>query len=154
MFREFAGCGWRPKPPPVNRMEPEPRAIYTVESPAPQISHIVRCRLTPYLGDLGDLATEQVRFYSRTQRRVDLRQGLVFHTETQRRTRPSVGRSEPGRLRLYLLECCLDALLQCESALELEIRYLDSFDMNGFTCPPSGVFACNNLIVGSLKAIF
>jgi uncharacterized protein (TIGR02001 family) len=38
--------------------------------------------------------------------------------------------------------------------LELEIRYLDSFDMNGFTCPPSGVFACNNLIVGSLKAIF
>ena len=33
-------------------------------------------------------------------------------------------------------------------------RYLDSFDMNGFTCPPSGVFACNNLIVGSLKATF
>jgi hypothetical protein len=25
---------------------------------------------------------------------------------------------------------------------------------NGFTCPPSGVDACNNLIVGSLKATF
>ena len=38
--------------------------------------------------------------------------------------------------------------------LELEIRYVDSFDFNGFTCPPSGVDACNNLIVGSLKATF
>jgi uncharacterized protein (TIGR02001 family) len=38
--------------------------------------------------------------------------------------------------------------------LELEIRYVDSFDLNGFTCPPSGAFACNNLIVGSLKATF
>ena len=40
----------------------------------------------------------------------------LFHTETQRRTRPSMGRSEPGRLRLYLLECRLDARLQCKSA--------------------------------------
>ena len=39
-------------------------------------------------------------------------------------------------------------------ALELEIRYWDSFDFNGFTCPPSGVDACNNLVVGSLKATF
>jgi uncharacterized protein (TIGR02001 family) len=38
--------------------------------------------------------------------------------------------------------------------LELEIRYVDSFDLNGFTCPPSGAFACHNLIVGSLKATF
>jgi len=38
--------------------------------------------------------------------------------------------------------------------LELQIRYADSFDLNGFTCPPSGVFACNDLILGSLKAIF
>ena len=38
--------------------------------------------------------------------------------------------------------------------LELEIRDLDTLDMNGFTCPPSGVFACNNLFVGSLKATF
>jgi uncharacterized protein (TIGR02001 family) len=37
---------------------------------------------------------------------------------------------------------------------ELEIRYWDSFDFTGFTCPPSGVDACNNLIVGSLKATF
>jgi uncharacterized protein (TIGR02001 family) len=37
---------------------------------------------------------------------------------------------------------------------ELEIRYWDSFDFNGFTCPPSGVDACNNLVVGSLKASF
>ena len=41
------------------------------------------------------------------------------------------------------------------SPLELEIRDLDSFDMKSApTCPPSGVFACNSLIVGSLKAIF
>jgi uncharacterized protein (TIGR02001 family) len=39
-------------------------------------------------------------------------------------------------------------------ALELEIRYWDSFDFNGFTCPPSGVDACNDLFVGSLKATF
>jgi uncharacterized protein (TIGR02001 family) len=39
-------------------------------------------------------------------------------------------------------------------ALELEVRYWDSFDFNGFTCPPSGVDACNNLVVGSLKAAF
>jgi uncharacterized protein (TIGR02001 family) len=38
--------------------------------------------------------------------------------------------------------------------LELEIRYWDSFDVNGFTCRPSGVDACNNLVVGSLKATF
>jgi uncharacterized protein (TIGR02001 family) len=38
--------------------------------------------------------------------------------------------------------------------LELEIRYWDSFDLNGFTCAPSGVDACNNLVVGSLKATF
>ena len=36
-------------------------------------------------------------------------------------------------------------------ALELEIRYWDSFDVNGFTCPPSGVDACNNLVVGLSK---
>src|SRR5688572_24121391 len=35
---------------------------------------------------------------------------------------------------------------------QLEIRYWDSFDIRGFTCPPSGVDACNNLVVGSLKA--
>ena len=38
--------------------------------------------------------------------------------------------------------------------LELEIRYWDSFDFNGFRCAPSGVDACNNLVVGSLKATF
>ena len=38
--------------------------------------------------------------------------------------------------------------------LELEIRYWDSFHFTGFTCPPSGVDACNNLVVGSLKATF
>jgi uncharacterized protein (TIGR02001 family) len=38
--------------------------------------------------------------------------------------------------------------------LEIEIRYWDSFDFNGFTCAPSGVDACNNLVVGSLKATF
>jgi hypothetical protein len=38
--------------------------------------------------------------------------------------------------------------------LELQIRYADSFDLNGFTCPPSGAFACNNLVLGSLKATF
>jgi uncharacterized protein (TIGR02001 family) len=38
--------------------------------------------------------------------------------------------------------------------LEFEIRYWDSFDVRGFTCPPSGVDACNNLVVGSLKATF
>jgi uncharacterized protein (TIGR02001 family) len=38
--------------------------------------------------------------------------------------------------------------------LELEIRYWDSFEFTGFTCPPSGVDACNNLVVGSLKATF
>ena len=38
--------------------------------------------------------------------------------------------------------------------LELEIRYWDSFDVRGFTCPPSGVDVCNNLVVGSLKATF
>jgi uncharacterized protein (TIGR02001 family) len=37
---------------------------------------------------------------------------------------------------------------------EFEIRYWDSFDFTGFTCPPSGVDACNNLVVGSLKATF
>ena len=65
-----------------------------------------------------------------------------------------MGRSEPGRLRLYVLECRLTLGFNANPPLELEIRYLDSFDMNGFTCPPSGVFACNNLIVGSLKATF
>src|SRR5262245_36739563 len=45
---------------------------------------------------------------------MDVRQGLVFHTETQRQVRPAMGRSEPGRLRLYLLECRLDAGLQGE----------------------------------------
>jgi uncharacterized protein (TIGR02001 family) len=39
-------------------------------------------------------------------------------------------------------------------AFELEVRYWDSFDVEGFTCPPSGVDACNNLVVGSLKAAF
>jgi uncharacterized protein (TIGR02001 family) len=39
-------------------------------------------------------------------------------------------------------------------AFELEIRYWDSFDFNGFTCPPSGVDACRDLVVGSLKASF
>ena len=38
--------------------------------------------------------------------------------------------------------------------LELEIRYWDSADFSGFTCPPSGVDACHNLVVGSLKASF
>ena len=39
-------------------------------------------------------------------------------------------------------------------AFELEVRYWDSFDFNGFTCPPSGVDACRDLVVGSLKATF
>lgn len=38
--------------------------------------------------------------------------------------------------------------------LELELRYWDSADFAGFTCPPSGANACHNLIVGSLKATF
>ena len=38
--------------------------------------------------------------------------------------------------------------------LELEIRYWDSVDFSGFTCPSSGVDACHNLVVGSLKATF
>jgi uncharacterized protein (TIGR02001 family) len=38
--------------------------------------------------------------------------------------------------------------------LELEIRYWESFDVRGFTCPPSGVDACNDLVVGSVKATF
>jgi hypothetical protein len=38
--------------------------------------------------------------------------------------------------------------------LELEIRYWDSFDFDGFRCAPSGVDACNKLVVGSLKATF
>lgn len=38
--------------------------------------------------------------------------------------------------------------------LELEIRYWDSADFSGFTCQPSGVDACHNLVVGSLKATF
>ena len=37
---------------------------------------------------------------------------------------------------------------------ELEVRYWDSTDFNGFTCPSSGVDACHNLVVGSLKATF
>jgi uncharacterized protein (TIGR02001 family) len=41
-----------------------------------------------------------------------------------------------------------------KTPLEFEVRYWDSFDFNGFTCPPSGVDACNNLVVGSLKATF
>jgi uncharacterized protein (TIGR02001 family) len=38
--------------------------------------------------------------------------------------------------------------------LELEIRYWDTADFNGFACPSSGANACNNLVVGSLKAMF
>ena len=38
-------------------------------------------------------------------------------------------------------------------ALALEIRYWDSLDLSGFTCH-SGVDACQNLVVGSLKASF
>lgn len=38
--------------------------------------------------------------------------------------------------------------------LEFEIRYWDSADFSGFTCPSSGVDACHNLVVGSLKATF
>jgi uncharacterized protein (TIGR02001 family) len=38
--------------------------------------------------------------------------------------------------------------------LELEVRYWDSADVIGLTCPPSGVDACHNLVVGSLKATF
>jgi uncharacterized protein (TIGR02001 family) len=38
-------------------------------------------------------------------------------------------------------------------ALELEVRYWDSFDVEGFTCSP-GVNACHDLVVGSLKASF
>jgi uncharacterized protein (TIGR02001 family) len=44
--------------------------------------------------------------------------------------------------------------LDMELPLEFEIRYWDSFDVRGFTCPPSGVDACNNLVVGSVKASF
>ena len=38
--------------------------------------------------------------------------------------------------------------------LELEIRYWDTADVEGFTCPPSGVNACGERVVGSLKATF
>ena len=38
-------------------------------------------------------------------------------------------------------------------ALEFEVRYWDSFDVEGFTCSP-GVNACHDLVVGSLKASF
>jgi uncharacterized protein (TIGR02001 family) len=52
---------------------------------------------------------------ARSHYRMDVRQGLVFHTETQRQVRPAMGRCEPGRLRLYLLERRLDVRLQCEA---------------------------------------
>jgi uncharacterized protein (TIGR02001 family) len=38
--------------------------------------------------------------------------------------------------------------------LELDIRYWDTGDFSGFTCPPSGVNACDERVVGSLKAKF
>ena len=38
--------------------------------------------------------------------------------------------------------------------LELDIRYWDTGDFNGFTCPPSGVNACDERVVASLKATF
>jgi uncharacterized protein (TIGR02001 family) len=38
--------------------------------------------------------------------------------------------------------------------LELEIRYWDTGGFNGFTCPPSGVNACGERVVASLKATF
>lgn len=38
--------------------------------------------------------------------------------------------------------------------LSLEIRYWDTADFEGFTCPPSGTFACNERVVASLKATF
>ena len=38
-------------------------------------------------------------------------------------------------------------------ALEFEVRYWDSFDVEGFACSP-GVNACHDLVVGSLKASF
>jgi uncharacterized protein (TIGR02001 family) len=38
-------------------------------------------------------------------------------------------------------------------AFELEVRYWDSFDLDGFICEPS-VNACHDLVVGSLKASF
>ena len=37
---------------------------------------------------------------------------------------------------------------------ELEVRYWNSANFNGFTCPSSGVDACRDLVVGSLKASF
>jgi uncharacterized protein (TIGR02001 family) len=37
---------------------------------------------------------------------------------------------------------------------ELEIRYWDTGDFSGYTCPSSGVDACHKLVVGSLKATF
>jgi hypothetical protein len=36
--------------------------------------------------------------------------------------------------------------------LELDIRYWDTGDFTGFTCPPSGVNACDERVVASLKA--
>ena len=41
---------------------------------------------------------------------------VVFHAQAWRQCRPPMGRSEPGRLRLLLLECGLDARLQRETA--------------------------------------
>ena len=38
-------------------------------------------------------------------------------------------------------------------AFELEVRYWDSFDLDGFVCSPD-VNACHDLVVGSLKARF
>jgi uncharacterized protein (TIGR02001 family) len=39
-------------------------------------------------------------------------------------------------------------------SFEFEVRYWDSTDFTGFTCAPSGVDACHDLVVGSLKAAF
>ena len=37
---------------------------------------------------------------------------------------------------------------------ELDIRYWDTADLSGFTCPQSGVNACDERLVGSLTATF
>ena len=85
---------------------------------------------------------------------LDVRQGWTCHAQACWQFRPPMGYSERGWLRLHYWSVALAFGFHESPPLELEIRYWDSFDVRGFTCPPSGVDACNNLVVGSLKATF
>ena len=68
--------------------------------------------------------------------------------------RPPMGHPQRGRIRLHILECGFEARLQPKSPARARDSLLGFFRCQGFTCPPSGVDAGNNLVVGSLKATF